>query len=54
MMLLSNRHYAWARLLFQKNYSRWKNWQPKTDDTQRRFEQASQAIDQCDKGLDSQ
>src|SRR5690349_5517581 len=22
-MLLSNRHYAWARLLFQKNQARW-------------------------------
>src|SRR6185295_4893100 len=34
-MLLSNRHYGWARLLFQKNLSRWRHWQPPTPDTAR-------------------
>ena len=31
-MLLSNRNYGWARLAFQKNVSRWKNWRPQTEE----------------------
>ena len=50
-MLLSNRHYGWARLLFQKNLSRWKHWQPPTPDTARRLKQAESAIAECDRHL---
>jgi hypothetical protein len=50
-MLLSNRHYGWARLQFQKNLARWKHWNPQTDDTQRRRKQAEAGIDECDRYL---
>ena len=50
-MLLSNRHYGWARLLFQKNLSRWKHWQPQTPDTARRVKQAESAIAECDRHI---
>jgi hypothetical protein len=50
-MLLSNRHYGDARLLFQKNLSRWKHWQPQTPETGRRFEQAAAAIAECDRRI---
>jgi hypothetical protein len=50
-MLLSNRHYGEARLLFQKNLSRWKHWQPQTPETARRFEQARSAIAECDRHI---
>ena len=50
-MLLSNRHYGWARMLFQKNQARWKYWQPATPDTERRFQQARDAIAECDRHI---
>lgn len=50
-MLLTNRHYAWARLMFQKNLNRWKHWQPQTEDTQRRYQQAVSQIAECDKNI---
>ena len=50
-MLLSNRHYGYARLLFQKNLSRWKHWQPATPHTARRLKQAKSAIAECDRHM---
>jgi len=50
-MLLSNRHYGWARLLFQKNLSRWKHWQPQTAETARLLKQAESAIAECDRHI---
>jgi len=50
-MLLANRHYGWARLLFQKNLSRWRHWQPQTPETARRFKQAKSAIAECDRHI---
>jgi len=50
-MLLSNRNYGWARLLFQKNRARWKSWKPQTPDTARRLKDAESAIDECDRHL---
>jgi hypothetical protein len=50
-MLLSNRHYGWARLLFQKNLSRWKHWQPQTPETARLLKQAESAIAECDRHI---
>ena len=50
-MLLANRHYGWARLLFQKNTARWKHWQPQTPEAARRLQQAEDAIDECDRYL---
>ena len=53
-MLLSNRHYEWARLMFQKCLARWKYWKPETPDTLRRMAEASAAIDDCDRGMSHQ
>jgi hypothetical protein len=50
-MLMRNRHYGWARLLFQKNLSRWRHWTPQTPETERRFKQAQTAIEEVDKHL---
>jgi hypothetical protein len=50
-MLLANRHYGWARLLFQKNLARWRHWQPRTPESARRFQQAESAIAECDRHI---
>ncbi len=50
-MLLANRHYGWARLAFQKNVMRWKNWKPQTPDSARRLKEAQAAVAECDRGL---
>ena len=51
-MLLSNRHYGWARLQFQKNLSRWKHWTPQTPETDRRYKQALAEMAECDKHIE--
>jgi hypothetical protein len=51
-MLLSNRHYAWAQMLFQKNLSRWKHWEPQTEETARRFKQAQDEIAECSRRME--
>lgn len=50
-MLLSNRHYGDARLLFQKNLARWRHWQPQTPETERLRKQAEAAIAECDRHI---
>ena len=50
-MLLSNRNYGWARLFFQKNLVRWKNWTPQTPDTAARLKEAQSAIAECDRRI---
>jgi hypothetical protein len=50
-MLLSNRHYGWARLQFQKNLARWQHWTPKTPETARRLQQAESAVAECDRRM---
>jgi hypothetical protein len=50
-MLLANRHYGWARLFFQKNVARWKNWQPQSDETIRRKKLAESQLAECDRGI---
>jgi hypothetical protein len=50
-MLLSNHNYGWARMMFQKNLARWKNWQPQTPDTANRIKAANQAIAECDRKM---
>jgi hypothetical protein len=50
-MLLSNRHYGDARLLFQKNLARWRHWQPQTSETARLLKRAESAIAECDKHI---
>lgn len=50
-MLLSNRRYAWARVFFQKNLTRWSLWKPQTADTLRRLEGARAAVAECDRHI---
>ena len=50
-MLLGNKNFGWARLAFQKNVSRWKNWRPQTPETARRLKQAQDGIAECDKRM---
>ena len=51
-MLLSNRHYGWARLFFQKNVARWKHWNPQTPETEKRLRQANAEIAECDRHIE--
>ena len=50
-MLLANRHYGGARMLFQKNVARWKTWQPPTEDSMRRRKAAESGIAECDRKM---
>lgn len=50
-MLFSNRHFAWARLQFQKNHARWKTWDPPTPETRRRLKLANDQIAECDRKM---
>jgi hypothetical protein len=50
-MLMRNRHFGWARMQFQKNVARWRNWTPQTDNTRRRREQAEAGMLECDRQL---
>ena len=51
-MMLAQKKYGWARLVFQKNLARWKYWRPITDDSQARMERARQQIIECDRGIE--
>ena len=51
-MLVANRHYVWARVLFQKNVTRWTLWTPQTPDTLRRLKSARSAVAECDGHID--
>jgi hypothetical protein len=48
-MLLTNKHYGWARLSFQKNVVRWKYWKPRTEETAALLRQAEAHIAECDR-----
>ncbi|PWU03444.1 MAG: hypothetical protein C5B51_19040 [Terriglobia bacterium] len=50
-MLLANGNYGWARLLFQKDETRWKIWKPQTAETARRRKLAAEGIAECDRQL---
>jgi len=50
-MLLANKNFGWARLSYQKNVSRWKNWRPQTEETARRLKQAQDGIAEVDKRM---
>jgi hypothetical protein len=50
-MLVRNRHYGWARDMFQKNAVRWKVWKPQTPETARRWKAAVAAVAECDRHL---
>jgi hypothetical protein len=50
-MLLANRNYGWARILFQTNLARWRSWRPQTAETARRLKLTEAAIAECDRRL---
>jgi hypothetical protein len=50
-MLISNGYFGEARLLFQKNITRWKTWKPQTPETERRLKEANTDIAECDKHM---
>jgi hypothetical protein len=50
-MLIANGYFGSARLLFQKNVTRWKTWKPPTPDTDRRLKEAETAIAECDRHM---
>jgi hypothetical protein len=50
-MLLANKNFGWARLSYQKNASRWKNWRPQTEETAKRLKQAQEGIAEVDKRM---
>jgi hypothetical protein len=50
-MLLANRNYGWARIVFQKNLARWRNWKPQTEETARRLKLTETAIAECDRRM---
>jgi len=50
-MLLMNRNYGWARMMFQKNAARWRGWKPQTDATARRLKAAEADIAECDRRM---
>ena len=50
-MLLENRNYGWARMMFQKNLARWRNWEPQTDETAQRLKRTQAAIAECDRQM---
>jgi hypothetical protein len=50
-MLMADKRYGWARLQFQKNVTRWKYWQPRSEESARRLKQAQNAIAECDRKL---
>lgn len=50
-MLMANRHYGSARMLFQKNVARWTHWKPQTEETARRRKDAEAAIAECDRRI---
>jgi hypothetical protein len=50
-MLLVGHQDGWARMLYQKNLARWKNWTPPTAETVRRLKQAEAGVVECDKRM---
>jgi hypothetical protein len=51
-MLFSNRNYGWARLLYQRNVSRWRYAAPRTPETELRLKQAEASIAECDRRIE--
>ena len=50
-MLISNGFFGEARMLFQKNITRWKVWKPQTPETERRLKEANSDIAECDRHM---
>ncbi len=50
-ILLANHRDGWARLMYQKNLARWRNWELQTPDTARRLKLAQEGIRECDRRI---
>jgi hypothetical protein len=50
-LLVSNGYFGEARLLFQKNVTRWKTWKPQTPETEKRLQEANSDIAECDRHM---
>jgi hypothetical protein len=50
-MLLDNRNYGWARMMFQKNVARWRTWKPQTGETLQYLRAAEAEIAECDRRM---
>ncbi len=50
-MLLHDGRVGWARMTFQKNLVRWRNWKPRTAETEARARAAADAVAECDRRL---
>src|SRR5688572_13619316 len=53
-MLARNRHYGWARMVFQKDAARWRNWTPQTEESLRRRKMAEAGMAECDRAIEKQ
>jgi hypothetical protein len=51
-MLMANRHFGWARMQFQKNVARWRNWTPQTEESRMLRAEAEKAMAECDRQLE--
>ncbi|MEO8659944.1 MAG: hypothetical protein ABI693_15850 [Bryobacteraceae bacterium] len=47
-MLLTNKHYGWARLILQKDAARWQHWTPSSEESQRRLAAAQKGMAEVD------
>jgi hypothetical protein len=50
-MLLDNRNYGWARMMFQKNLARWRTWKPQTGETLQHLKSSEAEIADCDRRM---
>lgn len=50
-LLMGNGYNGSARLLFQKNVTRWRTWKPQTPQTAARLKLALDAIAECDRHM---
>ena len=50
-MLISNGYFGEARLLFQKNVTRWKTWKTPSPETEDRLKEANSDIAECDRHM---
>jgi hypothetical protein len=50
-LLIHNGYFGSARMLFQKNVTRWRTWKPQTGDTARRLKLARDGIAECDRHM---
>ena len=48
-VLLATKQYGFARFQFQRNVARWKYWQPRNEESDRRLKAAEAAIAECDR-----